>query len=117
LTSGQPLLGWALVLGVLAIAGMPPFGVFMSEFLVITSTFARQPLLAIPLIAGLLVGFGALIMKLQGLAFGATEGSTEKASGVALIPFYVHLSLVLLAGIYLPGPLVAWFQSVAKLLG
>ena len=116
LTTSQPVLGWALVLGVVAIAGMPPFGVFMSEFLVITSTFARQPLLAIPLILGLLVGFGALIMKLQGLAFGPGEPG-EKASGVALIPFYVHIALVLVAGIYLPGPLVSWFQSVAKLLG
>lgn len=116
LTSSQPLLGWALVLGVVAIVGLPPFGVFMSEFLVITSTFARQPLLAIPLIFGLLIGFGALIMKLQGLAFGPGDPG-EKASGIALIPFFLHLGLVLLAGIYLPGPLVTWFQNVAKLLG
>jgi hypothetical protein len=25
--------------------------------------------------------------------------------------------MVLAAGIYLPGPLVAWFQNVARLLG
>jgi hydrogenase-4 component F len=116
LTTSQPILGWALVIGVVAIAGMPPFGVFMSEFLVITSTFARQPLLAIPLITGLLVGFGALIMKLQGMAFGPAEPG-EKVSGFAMLPFYLHLGLVLLAGLYLPGPLVAWFQNVAKLLG
>ncbi len=41
LTESHPLLGWGLVLGVIAIAGMPPFGIFMSEFLIITSTFAR----------------------------------------------------------------------------
>jgi hydrogenase-4 component F len=116
LTTSQPILGWALVIGVVAIAGLPPFGVFMSEFLIVTSTFARQPILAIPLILGLLVGFGALIMKLQGLAFGPGEPG-EKASVVALLPFFVHLALVLVAGIYLPGPLVIWFQNVAKLLG
>ena len=27
------------------------------------------------------------------------------------------LALVAMAGIYLPGPLVAWFQNVARLLG
>ncbi len=53
-----------------AIAGLPPFGIFMSEFLVVSSTFARQPLLAIPLVVGLLVAFAALLLKLQGLAFG-----------------------------------------------
>jgi len=116
LTSSQPVLGWALVLGVVAIAGLPPFGVFMSEFLVLTTSFARAPLLAALVLAGLLVGFGALVLRLQGLAFGEGTGG-EKASSVALLPAFLHLILVLTAGIYLPGPLVSWFQTVAKLLG
>jgi hydrogenase-4 component F len=33
------------------------------------------------------------------------------------VPMYAHLSLVLAAGLYLPPPLVAWFQHVAVLLG
>src|SRR5581483_6992829 len=33
LTESHPLLGWGLVLGVVAIAGLPPLGIFMSEFL------------------------------------------------------------------------------------
>jgi len=116
LTTSQPLLGWALVIGVLAIAGLPPFGVFMSEFLVLTTTFARQPLLALLLLLGLVIGFGALIWRLQGLAFGAGEGG-EKASPAALLPLFVHFAMVLAAGLYLPGPLVLWFQNVARLLG
>src|SRR5712664_331525 len=54
LTASNPLLGWGLVLGVVAIAGLPPLGIFMSEFLIVTSTFARAPLLAVPLVIGLL---------------------------------------------------------------
>ena len=46
LTVSHPLLGWSLVVGVFAIAGLPPLGVFMSEFLIVSSTFARAPLLA-----------------------------------------------------------------------
>src|SRR5690606_14458366 len=42
LTASHPMLGWGLVVGVVAIAGMPPLGIFMSEFLVVSSTFARQ---------------------------------------------------------------------------
>src|SRR6202041_416194 len=49
LTVTNPVLGWGLVLGVVAIAGLPPLGIFMSEFLVVSSTFARAPLLAVPL--------------------------------------------------------------------
>jgi hydrogenase-4 component F len=33
------------------------------------------------------------------------------------LPMFAHLSLVLVAGIWLPPPVVAWFQHVAKLLG
>jgi len=116
LTVTHPVLGWGLVLGVVAIAGLPPLGIFMSEFLVVTSTFARQPLLAIPLVFGLLVGFGALLLRLSGIAFGEPLGGTAKVEA-SYVPMYAHLSLVLAAGLYLPPPLVAWFQHVAALLG
>jgi hydrogenase-4 component F len=61
LTVSHPVLGWSLALGVLAIAGAPPLGIFTSEFLVVSSTFARAPWLALLLVAGLLLAFGALI--------------------------------------------------------
>src|SRR5690606_27986408 len=116
LTETHPWLGWGLVIGVVAIAGLPPLGIFMSEFLVVSSTFAREPLLAIPLFFGILVAFGALLLRLNGLAFGEPLGSTAPA-GASYAPMYAHLALVLMAGIYLPAPLVTWFQHVASLLG
>jgi hydrogenase-4 component F len=116
LTVTHPMLGWSLIVGVIAIAGMPPFGIFMSEFLVVSSTFVRVPLLAIPLVVGLLVGFGALLLRLQGLAFGEPKGRSAPVQA-SYLPMAAHLGLVLTAGIYLPPPLVTWFQHVASLLG
>ena len=116
LTVTHPALGWALVAGVVAIAGLPPFGIFTSEFLVVSSTFARAPLLAIPLVIGLLLGIGALFLRLGGLAFGEPAGSTAPVEA-SYVPLFAHLALVLAAGIFLPGPLVTWFQHVARLLG
>ncbi|MFH3481420.1 hydrogenase 4 subunit F [Xanthobacter variabilis] len=119
LTTSHPALGWALVIGVLAIAGLPPGGVFMSEFLLVTSTFAKPfplMLLALPLVAGLLIAFGALVLKLSGIAFGEPSPGTAPVKA-SYGPLVVHLALVLAAGLYLPAPLVAWFQHVAKLLG
>ena len=115
LTETHPALGWGLVIGVAAIAGLPPMGVFMSEFLLVSSTFARQPLLAVPLVFGLLVAFGALLLRLTGVAFGQPRGSRQPADA-SYLPMYSHLLLVLIAGIYLPPPLVAWFQHIANLL-
>jgi hydrogenase-4 component F len=116
LTDSHPVLGWGLVLGVVAIAGLPPLGIFMSEFLLISSSFARAPLLAIALVSGLLVALGALMLRLNEVAFGVPAGCIAPVKA-SYVPLYAHLAVVLAAGIYLPAPLVAWFQSVAKLLG
>jgi hydrogenase-4 component F len=116
LTVTHPLLGWSLIAGVAAIAGLPPFGVFTSEFLVVSSSFGQQPILALLLVFGLLVSFGALFLRVTGVAFGEPRGPAAPVTA-SYLPMVAHLALVLIAGIWLPGPLVAWFQHVAALLG
>ena len=116
LTTSHPLLGWGLVAGVAAIAGLPPFGVFMSEFLVVSSTFAREPILAGLLVFGLLLSFGALLLRLTDVAFGPVKGLAGPVDA-STIPLFVHLGIVLTAGIWLPPMVVAWFQHVAEMLG
>jgi hydrogenase-4 component F len=116
LTESRPILGWGLVAGVVAIAGLPPLGIFMSEFLIVTSTFARAPILAIVLVFGILLALGALMLRLSEVAFGEPTGPNNPVHA-SYVPLYAHLALVLAAGIYLPGPLVAWFRAVAQLLG
>jgi hydrogenase-4 component F len=116
LTETNPVLGWGLVLGVVAIAGLPPMGIFTSEFLVVSSTFAREPWLAIILVFGILVGFAALFLRLNAVAFGEPRGPTAEAKA-SYVPMFAHLALVFVAGIYMPPALVVWFQNVAKLLG
>ncbi len=116
LTASHPWLGWGFVLGVVAIAGLPPLGLFMSEFLILTSAMAREPWLAALVLVGLAVAFGALVMRLQSIAFGEPKGEAHPITA-SLIPLYLHLALVLVAGLWLPPALVAWFQAVAALLG
>jgi hydrogenase-4 component F len=116
LTVTNPVLGWGLVLGVVAIAGLPPLGIFMSEVLVVSSTFAREPWLAIILAFGILVALGGLFLRLNTIAFGEPRGPTAKAEA-SYVPMFVHLALVFMAGIYMPAPLVKGFENVARLLG
>jgi hydrogenase-4 component F len=116
LTETNPVLGWGLVLGVVAIAGLPPLGIFMSEFLLVTSTFAREPGLAFILVFGIVLGLGALFLRLNSVAFGEPRGPTNPANA-SYVPMFAHLVLVFAAGIYMPPALVTWFQNVARLLG
>jgi hydrogenase-4 component F len=115
LTVSHPVLGWGLVFGVVAIAGLPPTGIFMTEFLIVTTTFARAPLLAIALGISLVVALGALLLRLNGLAFGESHGKNERTTA-SLVPIFAHFGIVLVAGIWLPPALVTWFQHVAARL-
>jgi len=116
LTVTHPVLGWGLVLGVVAIAGLPPLGIFMSEFLVVSSTFSREPWLVLILVFGILVALGGLFLRLNTIAFGEPRGPAAPAEA-SYVPMFAHLAIVFLAGIYMPPALVTGFQSVAKLLG
>ena len=116
LTTTHPVLGWGLVLGVVAIAGLPPLGIFMSEFLVVTSTFAREPWLAVLLALGILVALGGLFLRLNTIAFGEPRGPATAAQA-SYVPMFAHLAIVFMAGVYLPPALVAGFENVARLLG
>jgi hydrogenase-4 component F len=116
LSVSNPGLAAGLAFGVIAISGLPPFGAFMSEFLILSTTFAREPLLALAAAFGLLVALGALLLRLQNILFGPPSEPSNEVSASSL-PWMVHLSLVLVAGLYLPAALIAWFQRAAELLG
>jgi hydrogenase-4 component F len=116
LSVSHPVLALGLTLGIVAIAGLPPFGLFLSEFMMVSSSFARQPLVAVILVIGIIVAFGALVLRLQNLVFGRPSPGYAKVQA-SYVPLFVHLSIVLMAGIWLPEPVVHWFRAVAAQLG
>jgi hydrogenase-4 component F len=87
----------------------------MSEFLILSSAFARAPALAILAVFGLLLAFGALFLRLNTIAFGEPTGEWTPVRA-SYLPIFAHLALVLVAGLYLPAAMVTWFQNVAALL-
>jgi hydrogenase-4 component F len=112
----NPTIGWGVLLGSLAILGMPPFGVFASEFLILT-TAMREHAWATPfLLIALGVAFAAIFGKAQGMVFGDTTAQRLPHSP-ALVPVFVHLALVLMLGLYIPPYLAAWYRQAAQLLG
>jgi hydrogenase-4 component F len=88
----------------------------MSEFLVVSSTFARQPALAVILVLAILIALGGLFIRLNSIAFGEPRGPAAPTEA-SYVPMFAHLAIVLMAGIYLPPPLVTGFENVARLLG
>jgi len=112
----NPVIGWGLMFGTLAILGLPPFGVFASEFLILT-TAMRDHAWATPfLLLALGVAFAAVFKKTQGMVFGDTT-ALRLPHSPALLPVFVHLGLVLMLGLYIPPYLAAWYRQAAQLLG
>ncbi len=112
----SPIVGWGLALGTLAILGMPPFGVFASEFLILTTAMREQPWTTPFLLTALGVAFAAIFSKVQPMVFGETT-ATRLPVRPAMMPVFVHLSLVLMLGLWIPPFLADWYRSAAKLIG
>jgi len=84
--------------------------------MLVSSSFSRQPLLAVVLVFGLLVAFGALILRLQQVLFGEGSGPAAEVKAT-YVPLFLHIAIVLMAGLWLPEPVVRWFRTVAAQLG
>jgi hydrogenase-4 component F len=112
----SPTVGWGLMLGTLAILGMPPFGVFASEFLIITTAMHDYPWATPILLIALGIAFAAVFGKVQPIVFGETT-ARRLPHQPALIPVFAHLLLVLILGLYMPRYLADWYRQAAALLG
>ena len=111
----NPAVGWGLMLGSLAILGMPPFGVFASEFLILTTAMRDFPWTTPLLLLSLGVAFAAVLGKVQAMVFGETTVK-PLTHPPALVPVFVHLALALMLGLYIPPYLDSWYQQAARLI-
>ncbi len=112
----SPTVGWGLMLGSLAILGVPPFGVFASEFLILTTAMSAQPWATPILLAALAVAFAGIFSKVQPMVFGETNGR-RLPHPPALLPVFAHLAIVLMLGLYIPPYLAEWYRAAAHLIG
>jgi hydrogenase-4 component F len=112
----SPVIGWGIALGSLAILGMPPFGVFASEFLILTSAMRDHPWATPFLLVALGVAFAAVFSKVQPMVFGESTAA-RLPYRPAMMPVFVHLGIVLMLGLWIPPFLADWYRQAAKLIG
>jgi hydrogenase-4 component F len=111
----QPAVGWGLLFGVAAIAGFPPFGVFTSEFLLLTATMQSQPWFTVALLAGLAIAFAGLFRHLHPMVYGPVpEGQQPVRAN--MLPVIIHMGLVLWLGLSIPVFLSAWLDRATELI-
>ena len=116
LIASHPALGWGLGLAALGAAGLPPFMLFASEFLLLTSAGRLAPWLLAPLLLGLLVGAAALVRATQRLCLGPATPDAGPPPGVlVLAPLWALLIIALAGTLAMPAPLVAMLRAAAEI--
>jgi len=112
----NPNVGWGLMLSVMAILGMPPFGVFASEFLILTTAMREQAWATPFLLISLGVAFASILIRVLPMVYGETS-LKPLAHAPALVPVFVHIGLGLVLGLYIPPYLNGWYVQAALMLG
>jgi hydrogenase-4 component F len=120
LIRSSPLSALALVVGAFAIAGAPPFAVFISELVILKAGFASDQFVAVALLAFfVVVAFCAIMFHVNRMVFGAPgrdlpvvamPGSCKATLALAAVP-------LLVIGIYIPIPLQDLLKAAASAMG
>jgi len=122
LIRSAPVAGCALLLGGLAIAGAPPFAVFLGEFSILKAGVAQGQYLAIGLLAVfLIIAFFGILLHVNRMVFGQPAGDGVLAATPlpmsCKIALLVAAAPVVLFGLYVPHSLYVLLSRAAALIG
>ena len=116
----MPITGAALLIGALAITGLPPFSLFISEFTILSAGFAQGRYLAsgifLLLITLIFAGIMYYVIK---MAFGEPWGKVSKGENGILtgVLFSVMVIMLLVLGLYIPPFFDQMLNQVAAVVG
>jgi hydrogenase-4 component F len=119
LISRSPVVGAALLLGALAIAGAPPFALFPAEFQILASGFSTGQYVETGLLAAFIaLAFAAILRAVGQVVLGEPEpASAPRLPGTGLASLALAFVPVFVFGFYLPPPLATLLQQAASQLG
>ncbi|OGF55787.1 MAG: hydrogenase [Candidatus Fraserbacteria bacterium RBG_16_55_9] len=115
----MPTTGVLLLLSTLAITGVPPFNMFISEFLILSASVASQSYLAGSLILLFLVAaFAGFLYHISQMAFGSPKEGLRSGeeNSPSFLPIGILLALVLMLGLYIPQPLHELLQQAVTVV-
>lgn len=116
----SPFAGGVLLLCGLAIAGAPPFPIFLSEFSILSAGLRAGHNTAVAILAILIViAFVAILLQVNTMLFGKPEPTSPAVALPASSRTAVVLAVIPVAvlGVYIPGPLHSLLMLAAQQLG
>jgi len=117
MVASNKYVGWLLGGCVFALTGLPPSGLFTSEYLIISQTIERDPYLSLPLGAGLVLCAIAIIRNIGPLMFDRPPaGTAARPGGKAIMFSYLHLALAFTIAFAMPSLLLHALSNIAAAL-
>jgi hydrogenase-4 component F len=116
----SPFAGSMLVLCSLAIAGAPPFPIFLSEFSILSAGMRTGQYTVVAILGTLIViAFVAIMLHVNGMVFGKPTAPrlTEALPASCRFAALVAAAPVVLLGVYIPAPVHDLLQLAAQQLG
>lgn len=115
-----PWTGFAFLLGILALIGLPPFGPFISEFIIFRAGFAAHSIpyvvIAVALVA---VAFAGMLASVNSMLYG--QQSTDIVAGDPMrwpmAPLAINVVLLVGFGLAFPANLRNFLGEILKVLG
>lgn len=115
----MPVTGTLFLIGGFALVGMPPFSIFLSEFLVLGAGFqSGQFLVTIIVISFLIITFAVFLRHLIKMTVGnpMTEMKKDDMGKLAIVPMVILASLVIMFGFYIPEQLQTLVHNASVII-
>jgi hydrogenase-4 component F len=119
LLRASPLTGAAFLAGTLALVGLPPFGPFISEFIIFRAGIETNAWVAVAGIALLVVVFAGMLASVNQMLYGEPPDRLERrdAPRWSLVPLLINFALLLTLGLTLPPAITDVLKQAIAVLG
>jgi len=110
-----PVTGAVFIMGFLAITGVPPFGIFLTEFTILSAGIHNHPVITIVALLALILVFVGFLKDVVAMFFGESKPDMVPGEGGVwtVVPIVVLISVLLIISVVLPAFITALINSAS----
>ena len=116
----MPWTGGLFAAGMIALLGLPPFGMFLSKFTLVRAGFADGQGWLMAAVLGLLaVAFVSLLAHLNRMLYGPAPAGIRRGEdrGWAVVPLVACVAMLLVLGFAVPAPMTELLDRIVEIAG
>jgi hydrogenase-4 component F len=116
----MPWTGGLFAAGMIALLGLPPFGMFLSKFTLVRAGFADgQGWLMAAVLALLAVAFVSLLAHLNRMLYGEAPAGIRRgeSQGWAVVPLVACAAMLVVLGLAVPAPMTELLDRIVEIAG